>query len=59
MLGLLNDNQPVEWFNDYSHHDLFKHFAKQGAQWHQMPKGHGNDFDEFDYDDDDYSFFAL
>ncbi len=54
MLGLLNDNQPVEWFNDYSHHDLFKNFAKQGAQWHQMPKGHGNDFDEFDYDDEDY-----
>lgn len=39
MFSLFNWQQPARFFDDYAHHDLFRQWNKQGAEWHQMPKG--------------------
>jgi len=54
MLGIVTNNQPHEYFSDYAYYDLYNSFANQGAEWHQMPKSPGLDFDDVDYNSDDY-----
>jgi len=40
MFSFYTTNQPNRYFDDYAHHELFMDFFKQGAEWHQMPKGY-------------------
>lgn len=40
MFSLFTGFQPQRFFDDFAHHDLLAKFAKQGAEWHQMPKGY-------------------
>jgi hypothetical protein len=56
MISLHNSNQPHEYFNDFAHHDLFVSLAKQGASWHQMPKGSGRYVRDWDHDDPAFPF---
>jgi|TARA_R110001592_G_scaffold345876_1_gene638092 hypothetical protein len=40
MFSFFTTMQPTRFFDDFAHHDLFVELAKDGAQWHQMPKGY-------------------
>ena len=42
MFSLFTADQPIRFFDDFAHHDLFVKLAKEGAEWHQMPKGYYN-----------------
>ena len=55
MFSFFTTSQPTRFFDDFAHHDLFVKLAKQGAEWHQMPKGYYNidQEKELDYLDPD------